>query len=347
MRYHERPFKLREIKIEVTHKCPMACIHCSSDATPLCQREMTKDKCFEIINQAIEMGVEEVSFSGGEPLIWPWIAEAIKSASEGNMKVAIYTTGYVDMIDTLYTTLKECGLKKAIFSVYGPSELIHERVTRLAGSFNKTLQSMEYAHEAGIETEVHFVAMSKNYRYLKDIVELVVKYGITRVSVLRFVPQGRGALLSASSLDKKQNLDLKKTIIQLRKEGYDVRTGSPFNVFMINSQPACYSGIDRVIISPDLRIYPCDAFKQIMAEELVGTLSLSSLDGATLDDCWQQSPYLEAVREYLTTDFAEPCKACNMLEDCLSGCLAQKVITYGGLQKKPDPACLMDKQYLL
>ena len=108
-----------------------------------------------------------------------------------------------------------------------------------------------------------------------------------------------------------------------------------------SSPKRCCSGIDRLIIEPDLRIFPCDAFKQIKAEELVGTLELSSLNGNSLSECWEHSPFLEAVREYLTTDFAEPCVSCQSLEQCLSGCLAQKVIANGNLKKSPDPLCLM------
>jgi len=64
-----------------------------------------------------------------------------------------------------------------------------------------------------------------------------------------------------------------------------------------------YAAIDRLIIGPDPRLYPCDAFKQIGAEELVKTEEWSCLAGRSLPDCWRKSPYLEAVRTYLTTDF--------------------------------------------
>lgn len=42
----------------------------------------------------------------------------------------------------------------------------------------------------------------------------------------------------------------------------------------------------------------------------------------------------------LTSDFEDPCASCNLLEKCVSGCLAQKTIAHGSLAKKPDPDCL-------
>jgi hypothetical protein len=47
-----------------------------------------------------------------------------------------------------------------------------------------------------------------------------------------------------------------------------------------------------------------------------------------------------SVRRYLTTPFADQCSECGALEDCLSGCMAQKFHARGGLAKCPDPMCL-------
>jgi radical SAM protein with 4Fe4S-binding SPASM domain len=182
--------------------------------------------------------------------------------------------------------------------------------------------------------------MSFNYRELMDIVPLGQKYGASAVSVLRLVPQGRAALLRTRSLNRVQNLELHRIIVELRNKGFNVRVGSPYNFLMINDNPGCWAAIDRLIVGPDMKIYPCDAFKQIDAEELVRTSVWSNLEKATLEECWQNSPYLNAIREFLTTDFMDPCDSCQFLNSCQSGCLAQKTIIEGCLTKKPDPDCL-------
>lgn len=137
-----------------------------------------------------------------------------------------------------------------------------------------------------------------------------------------------------------QFLELRMAIETLRREGYDIRTGSPLNFLMVNEHPSCRAGIDRLIVAPDLRIYPCDAFKQVLAEEIVGTASLSSLDGASLRECWEKSPYLEAVRTQVASGVVEPCESCRSLVRCRSGCLAQRTILAGELVTGPDPMCL-------
>lgn len=140
-----------------------------------------------------------------------------------------------------------------------------------------------------------------------------------------------------------QNRKLRQMILKLRKSGLDIRTGSPYNILMLNDQPKCFAAKDRLNIGPDLRIYPCDAFKQIKAEEIVGTLDFSIIKGFSLSECWDKSPFLKAVRDYLTTDFVDPCLSCAKLKMCLSGCLAQKIIATGDMHKQPDPLCMLGK----
>ena len=58
-------------------------------------------------------------------------------------------------------------------------------------------------------------------------------------------------------------------------------------------------------------------------------------------------PYLNRIHEYLPTSFADECSACQTLKSCLSGCVSQKIHTYGDLVKRPDPMCLKKECFLI
>jgi len=340
MKYHTTPFKLREFKIEVTYRCDLNCIHCSSDAKPAHHLEISQADCEKIIIDASVIGAKDVAFSGGEPLGWTYIDNAVEMASKQGLNISIYTSGNTADFNDKAERLHRLGASRFIFSLFGSNVTSHERITRKSGSFHKTLDAMRGAIAAGLRTELHFVPMSVNYRELDDIVSLVDSLGVAVISILRLVPQGRASLLSGRALDRIQNLELRNKIIELRKSGYKIRTGSPYNFLMLNDNPGCWAAIDRLIVGPDLRIYPCDAFKRITSEEVVRSGTKSSLKETDLTDCWLHSDYFNAVRNYLTTDFSAPCNSCGSLNRCLSGCLAQKVIKYGNLAKRPDPDCL-------
>jgi radical SAM protein with 4Fe4S-binding SPASM domain len=334
-------YLLKELKIEVTYECPLACVHCSSDAGENNKTCMTKEKCLQIIKEATELGLEEITFSGGEPLLWEGICESIQLANSMDIKTGIYTSGNGADINQIFTEFHNVGLDRAIFSLYSDVKEEHNRVTRKAESYDNTLYAIEIARSLGIASEIHFVALASNYKKLRTIVEFSKNIGICNVSVLRFVPQGRGTLIrDYDTMSKNQNIELRKEIIALREEGYSIRTGSPFNVLFLNENPKCMAAQDRLIINPRLDIFPCDAFKQIVAKQLVDDCNFSDLTDSTLKDCWTNSNYLDLVRSAIIAEPSEPCKVCQNYKKCLSGCLAQKFLKYNSLYKNPDPACL-------
>lgn len=341
MKTHAPPFLLKEIKLEVTHACLLRCIHCSSMACNDSVKQMTWEDCRRILTEAAEMGVEEVAFSGGEPLLWQHLKKAVAYASERGMKLALYTTGIAPDAFNILVGLKAAGLSRVMFSMFGSASLQHESVTVTEGSYDASLAAVRNCVSLGFNVEFHFVPMAMNYLELRPVAELARKLGVKRVSVLRLVPQGRGAAHGDLTLCREENKVLREAIKELREEGHNIRVGSPYNALMMKTNPECCAGIDRLTISPNLRISPCDAFKQVNSEMLGVSDNYSSLRGNLLVDVWLKSSYLQTIREYLTTPFADVCTNCKSFDRCLSGCVAQKFYAHGTLKKCQDPMCLM------
>jgi len=340
LQLHKPPFLLKEMKIEVTQKCPLVCAHCSSNATPNATQQMKVTDALHLTSQAINIGIKELDISGGEPLIWPGIIDLVKMCSENGVKTSVYSSGNVRDCQIILAELRKVGLSKIIFSIFGSSAHTHEQITRIRGSFLQTMSSIDRAISERIKTEIHFVPLSTNYMELPKVIDLAKDRNIKKISVLRFVPQGRGALGKDLALTKPQNIRLKQ-MIEDGRERIEIRAGSPYNFLFVNDSPKCNAAIDRLIIGPDFHVYPCDAFKQIRSFDVVGSDMYSRLDKYSLKDCWEKSPYLNAIRNYLTTEFATPCSGCSDLQSCLSGCIAQKVIHNGDLGKCVDPMCLL------
>lgn len=336
-----KTYKLNEIKIEVTYNCPLACIHCSSDAYAGNKKYMTIEKCKDIIREAKKLGAKEISFTGGEPLSWDGLLECVRFAHLNEFSISLYSSGNDPDCLIKFQNLKNAGLQKVIFSLYSNVEADHNRITRKRESFKNTIKSIEYVRDIGIEPEIHFVALSYNYQSLENVASFAADMGVKRLSVLRFVLQGRGALLERTgALNKDQNLYLVHSIKHLRDKGFDIRTGSPMNVFLLNKNPKCMAAQDRLIVAPDLYIYPCDAFKQVNYKQISPLDKYVNLNSCSLSDCWEKSDYLGKVRHAILSEPEEPCLTCKIYEKCKSGCLAQKFIAYKSLLTNPDPDCL-------
>lgn len=333
-------YNLRELKIELTYKCILSCIHCSSDGHYENDVHIEISECSRIINEAISMGVEKIIFSGGEPLLWGGLSQMIHQCSQNNIKTEIFSSGYIDNFEITIDNLKSNGLDRITFSLYGASPHTHEGITRISGSFDRTIQAINYAIKSKLETHIHFLAFSINYNEISPVYILAKELGISTISVLRFVPQGRGSLLKDYALTIKQSKELKELILNLRQDGrVPIRTGSPWNYLFINANPKCMAGIDRLTIKPNLHIAPCDAFKNIEDIDLLGKKNrLSTIYRNSLSNCWYESSYLNNIREIIRKNTI--CVDCSCYNICNGGCAAQKFIETGNFNG-PDPSCLL------
>lgn len=334
--------KLTDIKIEVTHQCNLNCIHCSSNGRPSNNAEMAMEDCIRIISEATALGARSITFSGGEPFLWPQLFEAVVEAKRNQMEVSIYTTGHSQHYRDLVSQFSDIGLDHLIFSLFGATASTHERITRKTESFRLTKDAILYANTCGIDTQLHYVPTAKNYTELEDVFTLAKQLNVSAISILRLVPQGRASLLKSHILTGEQNLILQQMITNLRENAPPaIRTGSPYNFLLVNSDGLCKAATDKIIIDPNQHVFPCDAFKGITANEIVNTDELSVLSQCTLAECWEKSPYLQRIRDSINSDDSKQCVSCQHYKQCKSGCLAQKYLHAKVLTRIPDPDCLM------
>jgi radical SAM protein with 4Fe4S-binding SPASM domain len=215
----------------------------------------------------------------------------------------------------------------------------HDEITQTRGSWEQTLAAVHSARNAGLPVEFHFVPIRRNYACLPGLAAHAAKLGVRQISVLRLVPQGRAKCDKDLLLSDDENLRLREVIEGARKH-CRIRLGSPYSILHASDSQNCMAGVNRLTIAPDLRIYPCDAFKRIESMEIAWTNELSSVDKWSLSECWLRSPYLRTIRDHLRQPFNSPCSDCTHLPNCKSGCPAQKYLRRGELSRVPDPMCL-------
>lgn len=334
---------LKEIKIEVTHNCNLKCTHCSSVAGENCFQQMSWEDCQKILDQASDMNVQDIAFSGGEPLLWSHLPDAVEYSKKLGFNVTVYSTGFIDNLETVLCNLNKASLDRIIFSLYAGTEDIHDDITKVDGSFISTIKAIGLALIRIGNVELHFVPMKQNFMRLPDVVNMANILGIQKVSVLRLVPQGRGS--SELALDIDETVALRRIISDLRSKGHNIRLGSPYSIMCFSDSSHCEAAITKMTVSPSLFIAPCDAFKQITASSLSIKDSFENLRTCSLQDAWENSNYFNAVRNHIVSSPDDKCDACSVFNKCYSGCLAQKVHMTGKLSKMPDPLCLRQSHF--
>lgn len=185
--------ELQFLWAELTPRCNLTCAHCYADSGPSkpLSRYMQLNDWLTVLDQAADLGCRGVQFVGGEPTLYPGLAELIGHARFRRFHtVEVFTNG------TAFTAkLKETFKRHQVslaFSCYAAAEDIHDRVTGLNGSFAKTLASIQWAIEAGVAVRVVIVAMQANAGHIEETKQFLKRLGVTSVRVDRIRGIGRG-----------------------------------------------------------------------------------------------------------------------------------------------------------
>jgi radical SAM protein with 4Fe4S-binding SPASM domain len=334
--------QLKELTFEITRRCPMRCLTCSSEGGEPYFNEFSVERIKKIINEACNLGVECINISGGEPLIHLDIIKICQYIKNQGLILNVYTCGncedergsIVPINKKLLDELKKTGIDSLIFSIQGPTEILHDQITAKVGSFNNLISSVRRAIEIGLLTEMHFVPIKPNYQFLPSVMELVDKINIGRLSVLRFVPQGRGRINKGMlELEKNDVIELKEILSNLRKNypSSRFRIGSPFNCFQLYSSSFCNAGLNKATIKPDGRVFPCVSMKDFSTENEDNDLWKN-----TLSNIWSNSALFNLSRASIWTIRENKCNNCSDFKTCRGGCLTQKLLNKVG---EKDPYC--------
>ena len=178
----------------------------------------------------------------------------------------INQTGFAPITKQELAYLKELGLDKIVFDFQAYE---HETDEYLMGRDRKKhcclLDSMLNAASVDITTDVHFIPMKPNYKEFPDILELLAIAGIKNISILRFVPQGRGNINKENLVLSPEELQEFLEIVERYKNKYNVniRIGIPL---LGENNHKCNAGLEKLDIKFDGTILPCPAFKELSPE---------------------------------------------------------------------------------
>jgi MoaA/NifB/PqqE/SkfB family radical SAM enzyme len=317
--------RLAELKIELTQECPLSCIHCSTRSNRFTRNLLQSDVVVRLLHEARKMGAKKVAFSGGEPLVYPELDEVLRSACSLQFSTSLYTTGIKNnSLDPLNSEdasgLVAAGLGRVIFSIYAGSAEVHDSVTGFH-SYESTISAIKACIQAGLCVEFHFVPIRRNYSELARIIRLAEGLGVRTVSVLRFVAQGRGAMIrETEDLRAVDYHRLRDSINELMTgHGAQVRLGAPMNILGLG-HTCCDAAQSVVLVDYRGQVRPCDAFKGTDYPDHV----YGSILGKPLQTAWVRSRYLNAAR-LLRAERG------NGRRSCPTDCLAQEAIREGGL----------------
>lgn len=145
---------IHDLRVSVTDRCNYKCIYCHSGDAGLHFSELTNAEYLRIIRVFVELGITKVRLTGGEPLLRRDLVDLVQELSNLRtlrgqpVELAITTNGH--LLPSLAVPLKTAGLHRVTVSLDAVEASKFERITRVPGSFNRVLEGIRAARDAGL-----------------------------------------------------------------------------------------------------------------------------------------------------------------------------------------------------
>ncbi len=318
---------------ELTHRCPLHCVYCSNPVE-LTRRgsELPTDTWSRLFREAVELGILQTDFTGGEPLARTDIVALVRSAREAGLYVSLVTSG-LPLDEGQLAALVAAGLDHFQLSFQGSREDIAREISGTTTHAQK-LRVLDWLKAYRLGLTLNFVIHRQNIHQLEEMLTIVEAQSPGCVEFASVQYYGYGLTNRAHLLPTRAQLDycvetLKNAEVRLK--------GKTRVVFVVPDYHAkfpkpCVGGWGRklMLVSPDGTALPCHA------ANIIPGLRFENVNERSLREIWENS---SSFRKFRGEDWMqEPCKSCDRRQLDFAGCRCQAFLLAGDAAST-DPVC--------
>ncbi|MBW2703590.1 MAG: radical SAM protein [Deltaproteobacteria bacterium] len=142
------------------------------------------------------LGLGKLDIDGGEPTLFAKLPELIRRARDiGYERVTLVSNGRMFIYDRLAQQLAAAGLDEAVISLHGATANSHDALVGVAGAFEQTRQGVANLLAAGLSVQGTSLLLEANQEELPDIATCWQTWGVSGLSWLWPLPEGRAQKL--------------------------------------------------------------------------------------------------------------------------------------------------------
>jgi len=324
---------------ELTYRCPLKCPYCSN---PLelgrYRSELDAATWQRVLGEAARLGVVQVHFSGGEPLVRRDLAEIIEEARRLDLYSNL-STGATLADEPMLARLKSAGLDALQISLLDARAAENDWLAGTA-SFDKKLRAIELARQLEFPITLNVVLHRHNLDHLEEIIELAQRWQVNKLELAHVQYIGWAFRNRAALLPSRAQVERAGELVSAARD----RLGARMEILHVMPDyfqefpKACLSGWGQVFltVAPDGAVLPCQT-----AREIPG-LEFPNVADASLDEIWFESPVFQRFRG--TDWMPEPCRSCDRREIDFGGCRCQAFLLTGDAAAT-DPVCHLSPQH--
>jgi MoaA/NifB/PqqE/SkfB family radical SAM enzyme len=158
--------------IQITRVCDQECVFCSNPAN---QRLIKAEEAKKIVDKYKKSGYDGIIWTGGEPTLYPFLAELIAYAKKKKISSRLITNGQMTADFKYSKSLVDAGLGSVHVSLHSHIPSVQNYLSSNKRSFANIVKTIENLKKLGVETQIITVINKKNAGHLSRTVEWIIK----------------------------------------------------------------------------------------------------------------------------------------------------------------------------
>jgi len=320
---------------EITLACDAACIHCGSSAGRPRRHELDTREALEACAALADLGVREVTLSGGEPMVRPDWEQIVHALVGHGLTVDLISNG-LSLDAGKAARLAKAGIRHVSLSVDGDGP-VHDRLRGVPGAFTRAMDAARALRREGFEVGAVTQVCRLNLDRLAALESALCETGFGAWQLQLTMPLGRcGRDLALDPSQVRQVVDF---IVDRARDGRLPRYAADNIGWMSSCEPQL-----RSVARPTDRVFlGCQAGLQVVGLTSDGTvrgcLSMppafdeGNLRERSLRDIWQDPSCFAYNRAPPPASGA--CRDCAFVRVCRAGCKALAHAAGRGLGENP------------
>ena len=292
------------VQLDLTYRCNERCVHCYLDHED--HGEMTTAEVKDVLDQLAEAGTFFLTLSGGEIFMRRDLFEIIGYARSLTFSVKLKTNA-VMVGRAKAERVAALGVESVQVSLYSHKPEVHDEITKLPGSFKRTLAGARALKAAGVKVSFANVLMKHNADDYPEVRALCKELDIEYKADATITPMMDGdRSVLALNVDPAKLAQIYRddAMVGNSDEYCAPPAGPPDAEDALNTLP-CSAGHSAAYISPYGEVFPCVQFP----------LLTGNVRETRFIDIWRHSPQFADVRSIRLSD-VQGCSSCAHGSSC-------------------------------
>jgi radical SAM protein with 4Fe4S-binding SPASM domain len=333
------------VHFDLTYRCNERCVHCYLDHDD--HGELTTAECLKVLDDLARSGALFLTFSGGEIFLRPDLYEILAAARRLHFDISLKSNALL-VTPERAARLREFGVRRVQISVYSDIPAVHDAITKVPGSLQRTLAAIPILLEHGMQVKLACPLMQENLMAYRGVMALAEKLGVPYILDLTITPMMDGSSgplahrASVSSLlpvlrdpalhaCKAQPSAEAASAVNALPPAFGSAVSSGIESLAYEDLP-CSAGHNSCYISPYGDVFPCVQLPQ----------AAGNLRREKFEDIWYHAPQLERLRAIRESQLPT-CAGCEIRSYC-ERCPGLALMEGGDLLGAYERACALAEE---